>query len=303
MIRCTVVICTHRHGTDLLDALASALRGARPDEVLLVRSEVLDGEAPPAHLEAWLRHHPEVRTTCEPSPGASPARARGLREATGDVVLFLDDDVVAEPGWYDAMTAAFADPDVAAAGGSIEADFPTGRPSWLPTSLDTYYGIRPAGRTRHRPFGANMGVRRSAALDVGGFPSGLGHVGDTPGLHEETELVERLLAAGHRLAEVPSSRVRHRVRSDQVSRRWVLRRAWHEGRSDADRDRARSVGDPLVRLLKAAALTAVLPLALLHPRHGVHVAARLAVNLGYLKRWISSRGSTAADVPPRRLER
>src|SRR5207248_6638678 len=116
-----------------------------------------------------------VRVVCEPRPGVAHARTRGLDAATGDVVLFIDDDVRVQPGWYEAMTAAMDAPDVGAAGGTILPAWPDGRrPSWLPRSLATYYAERHAGlAVRHLPFGANMSLDRAAALEAGGFRADL----------------------------------------------------------------------------------------------------------------------------------
>ena len=49
-----------------------------------------------------------IRVVDEPQPGLSRARNRGHREAAGEIIAFLDDDVVCEPSWLPAVRAAFA---------------------------------------------------------------------------------------------------------------------------------------------------------------------------------------------------
>ena len=55
-----------------------------------------------------------VRVVREPAPGGSNARNRGLREASGEIVVFADDDVVVDRDWLTRM----ADPSPAT-GGSV----------------------------------------------------------------------------------------------------------------------------------------------------------------------------------------
>ena len=62
---------------------------------------------------------PGVRVVREPRPGPAAARNRGVRESSGDVVAFVDDDCVAAPGWLRSAlaTLARADEPVVVAGG------------------------------------------------------------------------------------------------------------------------------------------------------------------------------------------
>ena len=79
------------------------------------------------------------------SPGVALARAAGLQAAAADLVLFIDDDVTVEPGWYLALVGAMAT-GAGAAGGRIVPEWPGGRePRWLHPRISTYYGARGAG--------------------------------------------------------------------------------------------------------------------------------------------------------------
>lgn len=293
----TIAVCTFRHGPDAVDALRSAIAEAgADDEVLLVRSGAQPHDPMPEPLGPWLGGRgASVTVVSVGEPGAALARSAALSSARHEIVAFLDDDVVADPGWLASLLAPLVgDEGVGAAGGSIRAVFPHGQPSWLPRSLHTYYGIRLPGAGRmHLPFGANMAIRRAAAVEAGGFDPDLGHRGSRPGLHEETELCRRISAAGWKVADAPAAIVRHRVRSDQVGIRWVLRRAWQEGRSDLARARARHEDDVILRSAKLVALLAATPVAALGPRARVHVAARVLVNAGYLRERFRSRDGRA----------
>lgn len=93
----SVVIPTHQRRSRLPDVLAPLLADEQVDQVVVVVDGSDDGSF------EWLcrkavtdpRLSPLAR---ERRGGAQVARAHGLEHANGDVVLFLDDDVVASPG-------------------------------------------------------------------------------------------------------------------------------------------------------------------------------------------------------------
>ncbi len=287
-----VVICTHRHPSTLVESLDTVRRQIPPStEVLVVRSDVAPGTPLPEPIAAAVSRGDATVVEVEES-GVARARQAGLERATADVVLFLDDDVVpANSEWYDAISAAMEPDDVGAAGGTILPAWPAGGPPrWAHPVIATYYGERHAGPGNvHLPFGANMAVRRTPALAVGGFAAGLGHQGVRSGLHEETELCRRLRASGLRVVEVPDAVVVHEVRVEQVRLRWVWRRALGEGWSDATRDRLAGTNDGLRRAAKLAGLVMALPFALV-PRWRAVIPARALVNAGYLR----TRGAVPA---------
>ena len=280
----TIAVCTRDAGPGLAQTLASVDADAPAEAELLVVLNGTDGSAPPprfmATIEALQR---PARVVLEPAAGAARARTRALVEATSDVVLFTDDDAVVRPGWYAALADAMGS-GAAAAGGRVLAVWPPGEPPvWLPAALRVFYGERAAGpEAKHPPFAANMALRRSAVDAVGGMRAELGPRGGRPGLHAETDLCERLERAGLTVGEVPGAVVEHVVRPEQVRVGWVLRRAWHEGRSDAVRDRARGERDAALRVAKLAGLLLALPLAIGMRSRGIYLVARITSNAGYL---------------------
>ena len=273
------VICTRGTTATLADALHSVAADLREGDDLLV---VVDGG--PLAEAASSALPPNARLVVQPATGLGAARQRALDAVIADLVLFVDDDEIVHAGWRDALVAAFADERVAAVGGTIEARWPDGDPPrWLHDRLRAAFGERRAGPgCGYPPFGGNLAVRRDAARAVGGFSAELGHGPHRPGLHEDAELCRRLVAAGWAVAEAPGAVVEHLVRPDQVRLRWLLRRAWHEGRADAQLARMSDGGDGIRRTGKLLGLTVAAPLAALRPRLGAYVAARLLVNLGYL---------------------
>ena len=69
-------------------------------------------------VEDFSRRHPGMfRHVFEPQPGKSFALNRGIGEARGNVLAFLDDDVTVEPTWLHNLTAPLKDKQWAGVGG------------------------------------------------------------------------------------------------------------------------------------------------------------------------------------------
>ena len=258
MVSATVVVCTRNRAERLggcLAHLADQVAGAGQSgsgeatdvEVVVVDNGSTDRTG--AVAAAWCAADPgRRRLVTEPVPGLSRARNRGVAAARGDVVLFVDDDAHAPRGWVAAHLAAYARDDrVVAVGGPVALFWPEGRPSWLAPRLDHWFSAMDHGDearrwpTAHGPYGTNMSVRRGALVastDAGAggpFAERLGRRGRSLLSGEEGDLFERLWAAGGHIAYEPAALVLHAVTPDRLRRRWVLRRGWAQGRTNARR--------------------------------------------------------------------
>lgn len=180
----------------------------------------------------------------EQQPGKSHALNTGLSAARGELVVFVDDDVLPTPDWLAAFhRAAQAHPDVTAFAGQVRPEWQAEPPGWLLAlaEMGRAYGATPVKLNKGVqpvPFwafkGANMMIRRSALSDVP-FDTGAGNYGPGSIGGEDVGLVKQLLDAGHKAVFVPGALVRHIVRREQIGLHPVWQREVRIGRVMASR--------------------------------------------------------------------
>jgi hypothetical protein len=163
------------------------------------------------------------------------ARNRGAGAATGEAYCFLDLDVMASPGWGDAIRNGLS--DHAAAGGPALPVWPLGRrPSHLPELWDWLVGCGPyhdnVTRVRNT-YGCNIAFRADVFDALGGFDEDYG-LGAELGQAEEAELAARMRDEwGGTTLYDPDAAVYHRVDGSQVRLPALLKRAFVQGRAKA----------------------------------------------------------------------
>src|SRR5215471_18957127 len=178
----SVVVCTHNRPRDLERCLSGLTALDDPVEVVVVDSA---SEPDCRELVESARHRlRQLRYVREEEPGLSRARNRGVGEASGRIVAFLDDDAAPRPDWAKRVVEAFdADRAVGCVGGACVAVFEADaqRPRWLSDRLLQFAGItrfgdraREAGPSAEWPFGANIAFRAEAFPSPAPFAEELG---------------------------------------------------------------------------------------------------------------------------------
>ncbi len=165
--------------------------------------------------------------------GPNAARNTGIDAARGELLVLVDDDVEAWPGWLDALlSAADALPEHEAFGGPIRPRIEgldlhwCGREDLPVTTLD--HGA--ADRDVTYAWSANLMIRRRALERVGTFDAALEIYGD------EEEWLERLAAAGGRVRYVGAAGVDHRRAGADATWSALARAAWYRGRNSRRND-------------------------------------------------------------------
>jgi GT2 family glycosyltransferase len=225
----SVVVCAHdeRRWNELQAAVRSLeLQTLPPHEVIVV---VDHNDALLERVRAELAVKAIANTEAR---GLGGARNSGVQAASGSVVAFLDDDAVASPGWLARLSEAYAQADVAGAGGSAQPLWDGTRPGWFPPEFDwvvgcSYLGMPETVQEVRNLFGCNMSYRRELLEALGGFRLGYGC--------DETELCIRLRQRWpeKRLLYIPEASVLHRVGASRMRLGRFISRCYFEGGSKA----------------------------------------------------------------------
>jgi glycosyltransferase involved in cell wall biosynthesis len=239
MLSVTTAVCTWNRSASLARTLEQMTGLVVPRdigwELLIVNNCCTDGTD--AVIASFADRLP-VRRTFEPRPGLANARNRAVAEASGEYVVWTDDDVLVDSDWLAAYCRAFRRwPDADVFGGPIEPLFEGEPPEWIPRTMDrigAVYGRQTLGTepvalsadsVGAGPYGGNMAVRRDVQLRFP-YDAGLGVSQERYSIGEETEAIRRILSAGSEGWWTPEPRVRHWVpRASQTEayvRRWMV---------------------------------------------------------------------------------
>ncbi|HEX9659394.1 MAG TPA: glycosyltransferase, partial [Rhodothermales bacterium] len=208
--RISVVVCSYNGAATITDTLRALQSLDYPDYEVIV---VNDGSSD--HTEQVARAF-KFQVVTTPNAGLSSARNEGIRQATGEIVAFIDDDAYPDPHWLRYVARVLTTRDVCGVGG----------PNLLPPedgTLAECISHAPGGPchvletdelAEHIP-GCNMAFRKSVLETVEGFDPQFQAAGD------DVDLCWRLLDRGWKIGFHPSAVVWHH-------RRPSLRRYWKQ---------------------------------------------------------------------------
>ena len=292
----SVIIPTLRREEQLRETLDSlAACDPLPDELIVIDAD--PESSAEAHTEKLARLGVRVQVLTSPR-GVSRQRNIGIERASGDLIVFLDDDVLVEKALFEIAGEIFTDPTIVAATGRIDEPrsrrviaHDSGIRRYLPggghEGQYTRYGYPNYLRDPYRPLdvqfmpGCLMCVRREAAATVG-FDERLA-------LAEDEDFAYRLTRLG-RVRHDPRLTVVHRKlgfrsrdrrefdRSLLISRLYIFRKNFEQR--------------PLARLQFGALAFGLL----LHRLVNLDIQGALGVMDSM--RWAVTHGRDADDAPP-----
>ena len=192
-----------------------------------------------SYLEKVVGAHEQLRVVQETQPGLSFARNRGIEEARGQYVAYIDDDACASPQWLERIVDAFErDGDIAAVGGDIDPLWGKKKPDWISPPMYTYFSCkRFASEAMYMPkgsyfFGANMAFTKKLLQACGGFPTNLGRVKRNLLSNEEWPVFQYIDSQQLKKWYSPEIKVDHLVPGERMTIRFFTRRLWWQGVSN-----------------------------------------------------------------------
>jgi glycosyltransferase involved in cell wall biosynthesis len=238
----SVVVCTYNRCDCILDALNSLLRQTLSYslfETLLVNNNSTDTTEELCRDFALNAYNFNYHYFVEKQQGLSYARNRGITEAAGKIIVFVDDDAIAEPDYLEKLLVFFDHtPDAAACGGRIYPRFESKRPRWMSRFLIPLTSSINLGdkvklfSARQFPIGANMAVRKKMFDRYGVFNPDLGRKGNSMDGAEEKDLFYRMIAAKEKIYYVPDVIVHHYVPDKRLTFDFFKRQAVGIGKSE-----------------------------------------------------------------------
>lgn len=247
--RFSVIICTYNRRSMVLTALASLRKQTLPSkyfEVIVVDNGSVDGtfNAIQTYLSAdslhRRSHEGQWRAQCllEIRNGLAYARNAGVTAASGEIVVFLDDDVIVDPSFLEHLYASYEETQADAIGGCVELYWESQKPYWMTHDLvDTYGYYRPFRSRTRLPNGINFSnscfsINRAVLQRIGGFSPFLTKRLHAPINVEAADICRRLRSQNCTLWYEPAAVVAHCVSHARLARPFLVGRAYWQGRSE-----------------------------------------------------------------------
>ena len=200
--RISVVVCSYNGGKTIRDTMEGLKYLDYPDYEIIV---INDGSTD--NLTDIVSEY-DVKLISTENRGLGNARNRGMHEATGGIISYIDDDAYPDPQWLKYIASAFLDSSHAGIGG------PNLKPAGDGPIADCVANS-PGGPTHvlvndeiaeHIP-GCNMSFRRNVLLDIGGFDPVFRTAGD------DVDICWKLQNQGYTIGFHPSAFVWHHCRN------------------------------------------------------------------------------------------
>lgn len=225
-MRCSAIVVTHNSGA----TIAACLEALAREDCEIIAVDNASGDETLRRVEPFAVRSSVHLTANQQNLGFGAAVNQGARAATGEVLLILNPDAIAEPGAVAALLQCLETTHAAAVGGALlESDgqpargfnfrrIPTLAPLlcevllcnqlWPRNPVNRRYRCLDADYSQQQeveqPAAACLAVTRTAWDSVGGFDEQF-----FPVWFEDVDLCKRLLDQGARILYCPQARFRH----------------------------------------------------------------------------------------------
>jgi glycosyltransferase involved in cell wall biosynthesis len=216
-----VIICTYNRCEDLKDVLESLHHqdGAESIDYEITVVDNNSSDATKNVVEEFRKtFNKNVRYIFEKKQGQAAARNRGIKESSGDIIAFIDDDAIASERWLNVVHQMFSSSDIDCLTGRIIPIWNSEKPKWYHEQMHGVIGDINHGNTTYilndDMAGGNMAIKMTIFKKYGGFKVDLG---------EDSEFSSRILKYGCGIIYCPDMLIYHKVLPHRLTKRYFRR--------------------------------------------------------------------------------
>ena len=195
--------------------------------------------------ENFIKNHKSLNAKYifEPVPGLLAGRHRGYLEAKGEILSYLDDDVIISKTWLEGVKDAFNNPNVHLATGPSFPFHESSPPSWLdyfwnrkiglhicPYLSLIWQGDEEKECDPEFVWGLNYSIRKDTVFKAGGFhPDCIpGHLQHFQG-DGESGLSQKVSKLGYKCIYHPKISLHHIIAKERLTKDYFKKRFYYEG--------------------------------------------------------------------------
>lgn len=236
----SVIICTYNREKFLpgaLEALTKQTLSNSQFEIIIINNNSTDNTE--TISKKFIDEHKELNTKyfVETNKGLSAARNRGIKEASSELISFIDDDAEVSENYLQIAVEFFDNhPDIDAIGGKITPVYENGKePEWLSkymwglvTKADFGNKIReyPGAKS---PYGCSMAFRKKALYEAGLFNTNLLF------RSEDKYIFYKLRENGKKFLYHPEFAVKHHIDNKRITYDSIMKISYEVGAGERDR--------------------------------------------------------------------
>ena len=204
-----------------------------------------------AQIIDHFREKLPIEYAIQPERGHSISRNTAIEKATGEYILWTDNDVMVDPDWLVNYVDGFRDyPEADYFGGKIIPVFESEMPTWLAETWEkcrAVYAFRDLGEQSIPlgdgvyPYGANFAVRTSVQKQFL-FDTKRGRRGNVLTGDDEISMLRRIHSAGHQGRWLPKSVVEHFIPDDRTTTDYISRYFVGQGTLNIVENKVRKTG-------------------------------------------------------------
>ena len=226
-MRCSICIATYKRPKLLEKLLISLLNQRVPEnlekEIIIVDNDAHETARPV--IKRFANNSQNIKYFVQPVKNISLTRNEAVKNASGDYLVFIDDDEHADPNWLKNLIETIENYKADVVIGRILSEYPPDTPEWVKS---VFIFNRPASPTGEKPFYTYTGnciIKRNAIEKFQGpFDISYGLSGG-----EDTHLFTRIRKNGGKIVSCAEAITYEFVPTERANFRWLVMRAFRTG--------------------------------------------------------------------------